>query len=326
MSRLRHKLRRPALAALVVVVLAGAFAGATFAAFSSKTDNLGDTVSAAPDYRAPTVSAQTVTKSTGGIGGYIAQNTQFYVYAQVVDTGNPASGIAPPVNAVANLPGYGLQTVPLVAGSYSVGGVSYNYRTAIQPMPPIAAQTIIGSVDTADNAGNSGSSSGNFVIDNTGGSSTTVQTANGGAIAGRPEAGDSITYTFSEPIEPMSILAGWTDPNSSQSVTVRINDGGAGNDTLLVYNSPGNTVQLPLGSVNLGRTDYVTANRTYTSSTMTASGNNVQIVLGTASGAGTTTAANGTMAWTPNTAVTDRAGNGMSGTVANESGAGDKEF
>jgi hypothetical protein len=319
MSRLRLKLRRPALAALAVLVLAGAFAGATFAAFSSKTDNPGDTFSAAADYRAPTVSAQTVTKSTGGVGGYIAQNTQFYVYAQVVDTGNPASGIAPPVNAIATLPGYGLQTIPLVAGSYSVGGVSYNYRTAIQTMPPIGPQTIIGSVDSADTAGNSGSSSGNFVIDNTGGTALDVQTANGGTIAGRPEAGDSITYTFSEPVEPMSILAAWTNPSSSQTATVSINNNAvAGNDSLTVGG-------VNLGTVNLGGAGYVTATQTYTNSTMTVTGNTLKIVLGTASGAGTTSG-NTTMSWASSNQVNDRAGNAFSGNTAAESGAADKEF
>ena len=319
MKRLRLKLRRPALAALTVVVLAGAFAGATFAAFSSKTDNPGDTVSAAPDYRAPTVSAQTITKSAGGIGNYISQNTQFYVYAQVTDTGNPASGIAS-VNASGTIPGYGFQTIPLVAGAYSVGGVAYNYRSAIQTFPPMAEQTIPLNIDTADNATNSGSTPISLVVDNTAGTATTVQTANGGATPGRPEAGDSITYTFSEPVEPISIINTWTDPSASKTATVSINDNAvAGNDSLTVGG-------VNLGTVNLGRTDYVTATRTYTNSTMSVSGNTLTIVLGTASGAGTTAAANGTMSWASSGAATDRAGNAFTGNTAAESGAGDKEF
>ncbi len=320
MSRLRLKLRRPALAGLVVLVLVGAFAGVTLAAFSSKTDNLSNSVTAASDYRAPTVSAQTVTKAAGGIGGYIAQNTQFYAYAQVTDTGNPASGIAPPVNALSTLPGYGLQTVPLVAGAYSVGGVAYNYRTAIQTMPPIGPGTIVGSVDTTDVAGNFKSWGGNFVIDNTGGTATDVQTANGGATAGRPEAADSITYTFSEPVEPISIVNTWTNPAASKTATVSINNNAvAGNDSLTVTGAN-------LGTVNLGRTDYVTATRTYTNSTMTVTGNTLKIVLGTASGAGTTAAANGTMSWASSNAATDRAGNAFSGNTASETAAADKEF
>jgi hypothetical protein len=314
------KARRRTRALIVVPILVAAFAGASYAAFSSQTDNSGDSISAAPDYAAPTVSAQTVTKSTGGIGNYIAQNTQFYVYAQVVDTGNPASGIAPPVNGTANLPGYGLQTIPLTAGSYSVGGVSYNYRSAVQTMPPIAAQAITGTVDSADVAGNSVSSPGNFVIDNTGGTATDVQTANGGSIAGRPEAADSITYTFSEPVEPISIMAAWTNPSASQSATVTITDGGAGNDTLSVGGAS-------LGTVNLGGTGYVGTTRTYTSSTMTVTGNTLKIVLGTASGAGTTQGSNTTMSWASSGAARDRAGNAFSGnTIGEQAPAADKEF
>jgi hypothetical protein len=65
---------------------------------------------------------------------------------------------------------------------------------------------------------------------------------------------------------------------------VRVNDGGLSNDTATIFNSA-NTAQLPLGSVNLGRTDYTLANITFgatgTASTMTMSGNAITIKLGT---------------------------------------------
>jgi hypothetical protein len=315
-----HRIRRPALLALVLVVLAAAAAGATFAAFSAQTDNPGDSVSAAPDYRAPTVSAASVTKTAGGIGNYLAQNTQFYLYTNVTDTGNPASGIAS-VSASGTLPGYGFQTIAVstTGGPWTVGGVSYNYRSALQTFPPMAEQTIPLSVDTADNASNSGSTPFNLVIDNTAGTATTVQTANGGATAGRPEAGDSITYTFSEPVEPISIVNTWTDPAASKTATVTITDGGAGNDTLTVGGAN-------LGTVNLGRTDYVSATRTYTNSTLTVSGNTLKVVLGTASGVGTTATANGTLSWSSSGSATDRAGNAFTGNTAAESGTADKDF
>jgi hypothetical protein len=315
-SRIRWRTR----VLVVLPILAAAIFGATWSAFSSQTDNTGDSISAAPDYAAPSVSAQSITKAAGGIGGYLAQNSQFYVYANVTDTGNPASGIAS-VNASGNLPGYGQQSIPLstTGGPWTVGGVTYNYRSAVNTFPPMAEQTIPLSIDAADNASNSGSTPFNLVIDNTAGSATTVQTANGGATAGRPEAGDSVTYTFSEPVEPISVISTWTDPTSSKTATVTITDGGAGNDTLTVGGAN-------LGTLNLGRTDYVTATRTYTNSTLTVSGNTLKVVLGTASGAGTTAAGNGTMSWASSGAATDRAGNAFSGNTATESGAPDKEF
>jgi hypothetical protein len=310
------RIRRPALLAAVAVVLVSALAAGTVAAFKSQADDPGNSVSSAPDYRAPTVSAQSITKSAGGIGNYLAQGQQFYVYANVTDTGNPASGIAPPVNVIANLPGYGVQTLPLTAGSYSVVGVSYNYRSGIQTMPPMAEQSIPFTIDSSDNAGNSGSTGDSVVIDNTGGTATTVQTANGGT-AGRPDNGDTITYTFSEPPEPMTILPAWSDPSSSQTVTVNVNQA-AGSDTVTVTGAN-------LGTITLGRTDYVTTTRSFPNSTMTRSGNDIQIVLG-GGAAGTTAAGNGTMSWASSNQVDDRAGNAFSGNTATESGTADKDF
>ena len=111
-------------------------------------------------------------------------------------------------------------------------------------------------------------------------------------------------------------------------MTVRVNHGGTGNDSLLIYNSA-NTTQLPLGTVNLGRTDYVGTNRTFgatgTKAKMTRSGNSITVVLGTQSGAGTTAPASGTMAWTPSASAYDRAGNANTTTTANESGAADRD-
>jgi hypothetical protein len=317
----KPRIRRRALLALAAFVLVVAAMAGTVAAFMSQSDNPGNSVSAAPDYRAPTVSAQSITKVTNGIGNYLAQNSQFYVYANVTDTGNPASGIAS-VNASGTLPGYGFQTIPLATtgGPWTVGGVSYNYRSAINTFPPMAEQTIPLNIDVADNAGNTGSPGFNLVVDNTAGTATTVQATNGGATAGRPEAGDTITYTFSEPVEPISIDNTWTNPASTKTATVSINNNAVGgNDSVTVGGAN-------LGTINLGRTDYVTATRTYTNSTMSVSGNNLTIVLGTASGAGTTAAANGTMSWASSNTATDRAGNNFTGNTANENGAADKEF
>ena len=53
-----------------------------------------------------------------------------------------------------------------------------------------------------------------------------------------------MTFTFSEQIDPESILSGWT--GASTNVVVRIND--TATDTVLIYNSA-NTTQLPLGTM-----------------------------------------------------------------------------
>jgi hypothetical protein len=164
-------------------------------------------------------------------------------------------------------------------------------------------------------------------VDNTVPSASDVQTTNGGSIVGRAQIGDTITYTFSESMDPTSFLAGWT--GASTNVVVRLNNGGAINDTVAVYDST-NASQLPLGSVDLGRTDYTSSNRTFgasgTPSTMVMSGATITITLGTQSGAAATAGGTGTMIWTPSTTPTDRAGTACSASAPSESGAADKEF
>jgi hypothetical protein len=310
-----------ALALVTVVVAFGV--GGTVAAFSDPTDNPSDQVSAATDYIAPDVTAGVVGKTPGYDTGYVHQNAQYYFYANVsADTGNPASGTA---SVTASYPGL---TVPMTAGSYSVGGVSYNYRSAVQTLPNGSPEgTYDLTITATDGAGNSAGFTGPRTIDNAAPTASDVQAANGGSVAGRPEASDTITFTYNEPIDPESILAGW---NGAQTdVVVRINNNTPTNDQFQIYNSA-NTAQLPLGSVNLARTDYVTASRTFgatgTKAKMTRSGNSITVVLGTQSGAGTTAAATGTMNWAPSTSAYDRAGNASTATAVNEGGTADKEF
>lgn len=161
----------------------------------------------------------------------------------------------------------------------------------------------------------------NRVVDNTAPTGTDIQTTNKtGAIAGKPETGDVVTYSFSEPILPTSVLAGWA--GGSTPVTVRFTNGTA--DVVTVYDSTNGT-QLALGSVTSGK-KYVGANVNFTGSTMVLSGNTISVTLGTPSGA--TSTANGatTLQWTTSTAATDRAGNPVSAATVPETGTSDLDF
>jgi hypothetical protein len=159
------------------------------------------------------------------------------------------------------------------------------------------------------------------VVDNTRPSGLDVQTFNGAAAAGKPEAGDRVTYTFSEPIDPASVRAGWT--GSSAAVVVRLTPGNLlGADALTVHDAGG--VQLPFGTVSLQATGYVSAVRDFgstgTPSLMTAAGNAITIVLGTASGStGSGPLAGANMTWPPAGALLDRAGNACQTTSVTES-------
>lgn len=320
-------LPRSPLAVLIasVALLAGT-GGVALAAFRSTTSSSADSFAAAADYRAPSVSTTVIAKTTGYDVGYVKQGGTYYVYANVSDTGNPASGISS-VTANVSAITTGSTAVTLTAGSYSAQGTTYNYRSAsLTASNPLAAGAKSYSITSTDAAGNSGTQSAFPVtVDNTAPTASDVQTANGAATPARPELGDTITYTFSEPIDPQSILAGWT--GASTSVVVRINN--TNPDTLLVFNSA-NTTQLPLGSVNLVGSNYLSANRTFgasgTASTMVRSGSTITVTLGTASGATLTETTNGAMIWTPSASTYDRAGNAGSAANATESGASDKEF
>jgi hypothetical protein len=335
--------RRAATTAVVLAVVAGAALvaiPAAIAAFSARAQSGGDLVTAAPDFVAPAITATVVAKSQGGVVGFVRKGGTYFVYANVsADTGNPASGLAT-VKANAAEVTTSQAEAPLAAGSYTVGGVTYNYRSAeLTATTPVEGSRTY-SVTATDNAGNAGTVNGTVTLDDVVPTAIDVQSANGGATVGRPEEKDSITYTFSEPIEPQSILAGWT--GASTNVVVRIVDNGVlglptGNDELFVYNAA-NTEKLPFGPVNLGGGEYaagllggsINFGATGTKTTMVMSGNTVKITFGTQGAEGivgpSTTGAATTMVWSPVATPYDRAANPMSTATATESGGARKNF
>lgn len=175
-------------------------------------------------------------------------------------------------------------------------------------------------------------------VDNTPLKAYDVQTVNGGAKAGRLDTGDKLVLTYSDQVNPASVMTGWT--GAATGVTLRLRDGnavssglGGTNDTVDVLN--GSTV-LGLGSVNLksnliknGKTTTFIA--TMTATTTTVNGTTatvVTITAGTTSGAGNLrTATSATLAvWTPSTAALDLFGKPCSAAPATERGAANLEF
>jgi hypothetical protein len=300
--------------------------GQTQAAFSGSASNGSNLFAAAADWVAPTAGSTIIAKTAGGAGGAIKPSATYYVYANVTDAGNPASGTSTVTSDVSSVTA-GQTAANLTSGSYTVNGVSFNYRSASLTAGALAPGSYAYTLAPTDVATNTRTQSGfSVTIDSTVPSASDIQIVNGGPIAGRPDIGDVITYTFSEPMDPNSILAGWT--GVSQNIVVRVNNVG-GSDTVTIYNST-NVTLLPFGTVNAGSTAYVTANRTFgasgTPSTMVMSGNVITVTIGTQSGAGATVAGNTTAAWTPSATATDVAANAMSTTVRNETGAADQNF
>jgi hypothetical protein len=318
-------------AALVALTLTTATLArhGVWGSFGASGASAGNSITAASDFRAPSSSARAIGKTAGGTTGQIKKGGTYFVYANVADTGNPASGVSTVTANVSSLTS-GSTAVALVAGSYSAGGVSYNYRSAsLTAGSGLAAGSYSYSLTLTDTAGNSVTESGFVVsVDNTAPAGSDVQAANLSTTVGLAQAGDTIAFTFSEQIDPNSILSGWS--GAATGVVVRLNNGASGaNDTVTIFNAA-NSAQLPLGSVNLGRADYTTASITFgatgTASSMAMSGSAVTITLGTQSAAATTAAATGTMVWTPSATATDLAGNAAGTTAVNESGTADREF
>ncbi|MGE2832750.1 Ig-like domain-containing protein [Mycobacterium sp. SMC-4] len=171
------------------------------------------------------------------------------------------------------------------------------------------------------------------VVDNIAPRAVNVQTTNSGSLSGIMDRGDTITYTFSEPIDPTSILAGWD--GTTTEVVVRASGDVGSNDIVQVYDASNDSL-LPLGTIDLGRGDYVVGlgylrfGTAVSPSRMTMTGNTITVVLGLlvplGPGQNLFPSGSGTMVWTPSTTPRDLAGNALASTPATETGSADRDF
>ena len=173
-----------------------------------------------------------------------------------------------------------------------------------------------------DTTGNSGTSAivANRIVDNVAPTGTTaISGVNGTGTAGRPDAGDVLTLTFSEPLAPASVLSGWT--GTGTPVTVRFS---GINDVITILNG---ATELPLGSIATGRDYVLLGTASFTNSTMVLNGSAIAITLGTTN-AVVIAAGAGNLVWTipAATQITDLAGNPLAAGTFTESGASDVDF
>jgi arylsulfatase A-like enzyme len=109
-------------------------------------------------------------------------------------------------------------------------------------------------VTARDAAGNTTTVTRNLQVDNAG---TDIQAYDGAGTVGFEETDDVVVYNFGTAIDPTSILAGWN--GSPTSVTAKFN----ADDPLHQYNDtfvvlkPDDTTIAPLGTIDLGHSDYV---------------------------------------------------------------------
>jgi hypothetical protein len=330
--------RRPRLAGLLLLGIIpglglGTGVGWSVAQLTSAATVGGNTFTTAASFDtvAPTVSASVIAKAAGTgqyFASFITQGGTYYVYANATDGGAAPSGIAT-IKADVSAITTGSAAVSLAAGVYSVQGVTYGFRSAsLTANAVLAAGSKSYSLTSTDVAGNSRLQTGYTVtVDNTAPTATDIQCVNGGATVGRIELGDVCTFTYSEIIDPESILAGWA--GASTSVVVRFTNS-ASADTFAVWNAA-NAAQLPLGTVATGGNyvgTAVTAGASGTASTMVLNTgtNTITITLGTVSGTVNTVAGSTTASWTPSASAFDRAGYAMATTARTETGTADRDF
>ena len=166
-----------------------------------------------------------------------------------------------------------------------------------------------------------------LIVDNTAPSATDVQAANGGT-AGRIDAGDTITFTWSEPIAPASIMTGWG--GGSQAVRVFLDNNVSGtSDALFIYNAAGTTRLNVTSATGLRLNANYAGGDAWLNGTMMMAGNSVTVTVGSLISGSTPSSGVNTavhMNWYSSTAVTDVAGNAATGNQDQESGTVDRDF
>jgi hypothetical protein len=187
-------------------------------------------------------------------------------------------------------------------------------------------------VDTAGNTAKTAPRT--FTIDTTAPARVSIAAANGTGTAGHLDAGDAITFTYSEPMLASSILTGWTG-DTAATVDVRFFSGKP-NDAFTVLDS-GSAANVKLdagtktsGGVTLASTNYVTGTVDFTATlTQSADKRSLVVTLGApdlASRIAATPVVAGNMVWTPKAGGTDLAGNALTSTATFTETDADEDF
>ena len=298
--------RAGALIVLAVLAVASASVVGSGAAFTATIANPASTFATAADWTAPAVTLTAPADDS------------------TTDTTPTFSGAAGTASGDAST-----VTVEIFSGA-TASGTPVQTRTATRSgatwtttATTLPAGTYTVRVTQTDSGGNTGTATRTFTVDAGKPKATMVSAVHGGATgaAGRLNQGDKITFTFSEPIVPTSVLSSFT--SSSAAVIVRFYDDSSNyGDSFTVLDASGQaTVKLDAGSVwgidggvFTGR-NYVTDTVSFTATmTRSADGASFVITLGSpdrTSRLVTSAQSSANMIWLPRSGPTDAAGNGL---------------
>jgi hypothetical protein len=283
------------LALLATLLATLATVQGTRAGFTGSAQNSGATFTTVTDWEAPlvTLTAPATASSTNSTRPALSGAA-----------GN-ASGDAATV------------TVRIYSGSSATG-------TPVQTLTPtrtaatwtatpatLADGTYTARATQANASGNTGTSTAStFAVDATRPTATSIAAANkggAGTTVGKLDSGDTVTFTYSEAIDPASVLSGWN--GASTAVRVRFS-AGVPNDSLTVLDaSAGATVKL--GSVATNG-DYVSLTTTIASTmARSADGASIVVTLGAPANVSPLAVTAKNMSWAVAGGVKDLAGNAI---------------
>lgn len=147
-----------------------------------------------------------------------------------------------------------------------------------------------------------------------------------GNQTGKPANGAIITLVYSTLVDAPTLCSGWVNTKASQAAKLQwsIVDGGTGDDLLVADGSGGACSQ----GINMGTIDLGSAGYDLSTASILFPGTNTTLTFGTStttltatlggqkSGQAGTVTAGSPATWTPDPAVTDRAGNNCGANLA----------
>jgi large repetitive protein len=294
--------------ALAALLAAGHAVGTSKAAFTAH-DEFTASMSTAADWVAPSVTL------TAPADGSYTKSTSVTLSGAAGNASGDSTTVALEVYSGSSATGTPVLTrsVPRSAATWStivttLGQGTYTAR---------ATQS-----DSGDNTGTTAERT--FMIDTTAPTRVSIAAANGTGTPGRLDAGDTITFTYSEPMLPSSILSGWS---GSSAATVKVRFFSGTTDAFAVLDSASAANVKPDagttagGGVSLGIGGNYVTNTVNLSATLTQSADDKSFVvtLGSpdiSSRIVTTANTARNMTWTPKTGPTDLATNPLASTAA----------
>jgi hypothetical protein len=311
----RHAVVIGALAALLAAGSGVHMSGATFTAH----DEFTATLSTAADWVAPAVTLTTPADDSYG------KTTSITLSGA---TGN-ATGDSTTV------------TLDIYSGSAATGtpvltrAVTRSAATWSTSVTTLGQGTYTAQATQTDSAGNSTTSTPHtFTIDTTAPTRVSIAAANVTGTSGHLDSGDTITFTYSEPMLASSVLSGWSGA-SPATVNVRFFSGTTDAFTVLDSASAAN-VKLDAGTtggggVSLGSgANFVTNTVNFGASlTRSPDGKSFVVTLGSPDNASrvvSTRTGTANMTWTPKAGSTDLAGNALASTASWTETDGDRDF